>query len=72
MNEKEILIELLKLNELQLKFLAEQINVKGVEVSQNTINWVNEISLLTFNIAEELREQHNVSTDELIEILEKL
>lgn len=72
MNEKEILIELLKFNELQLKLLAEQINVNGVEVSQNTIDLVNRISLMASNIAEELREGHNVSTDELIEILEKL
>ena len=72
MTEKEILIELLKFNELQLKFLAEQINGNGVEVSQNTIDLVNRISLTTSNIAEELREGHNVSTDELIEILEKL
>ena len=72
MTEKEILIELLKLHELQLKLLAEQINVNGVEVSQNTIDLVNRISLMTSNIAEELREGHNVSTDELIEILEKL
>lgn len=72
MTEKEILVELLKLHELQLKLLAEQINVNGVEVSQNTIDLVNRISLMTSNIAEELREGHNVSTDELIEILEKL
>jgi hypothetical protein len=72
MTEKEILIELLKFHELQLKLLKEQINVNGVEVSENTIDLVNRISLMTSNIAEELREGHNVSTDELIEILEKL
>ncbi len=72
MNEKEILIELLKFNELQLKLLAEQINVNGVEVSGNTINFVNRISLLASNISEELMEVHKVSNDELIEILEKL
>jgi hypothetical protein len=72
MNEKEILIELLKFNELQLKLLAEQINVNGVAVSGNTINFVNRISLLASNISEELMEEHKVSNDELIEILEKL
>jgi len=72
MNEKEILIELLKFNELQLKLLAEQINVNGVAVSGNTINFVNRISLLASNISEELMEVHKVSNDELIEILEKL
>lgn len=72
MNEKEILIELLKFNELQLKLLKEQINVNGVEVSGNTIDFVNRISLLASNISEELREGYNVTTDELIEILEKL
>lgn len=72
MTEKEILIELLKLHELQLKLLKEQINVNGVEVSENTIDLVNRISLMTSNIAEELREGYNVSTDELIGILEKL
>ena len=72
MNEKEILIELLKFNELQLKFLAEQINDKGVVISGNTIDFVNRISLLASNISEELMEEHKVSNDELIEILEKL
>jgi hypothetical protein len=72
MNEKEILIELLKFNELQLKFLAEQINDKGVVISENTVDFVNRISLLASNISEELMEVHKVSNDELIEILEKL
>lgn len=72
MNEKEILIELLKFNELQLKLLAEQINDKGVVISENTIDFLNRISLLASNISEELREGYNVTTDELIEILEKL
>jgi len=72
MNEKEILIELLKFNELQLKLLAEQINDKGVVISENTVDFVNRISLLASNISEELMEVHKVSNDELIEILEKL
>jgi hypothetical protein len=72
MNEKEILIELLKFNELQLKLLKEQINVNGVEVSEKTIHIINSISILAFKIANELRERHNVSSDELIEILEKI
>lgn len=72
MNEKEILVELLKFNELQLKLLAEQINVNDLEVSQSTIDFVNRISLLADNISEELMEQHNVNIDEIIEILEKL
>ncbi len=72
MTEKEILIELLKFNELQLKLLAEQINDKGVVISENTIDFLNRISLLASNISEELREGYNVTTDELIEILEKL
>lgn len=72
MNEKEILIKLLKFNELQLKLLAEQINDKGVVISENTVDFVNRISLLASNISEELMEVHKVSNDELIEILEKL
>lgn len=72
MNEKEILIELLKFNELQLKFLAEQINDKGVVINENTVDFVNRISLLASNISEELMEEHKVSNNELIEILEKL
>lgn len=72
MTEKEILIELLKFNELQLKLLAEQINDKGVVISENTIDFLNRISLLASNISEELMEVHKVSNDELIEILEKL
>jgi hypothetical protein len=72
MNEKEILIELLKFNELQLKFLAEQINDTDVIISENTVDFVNRISLLASNISEELMEVHKVSNDELIEILEKL
>ena len=67
-----MLIELLKFNELQLKLLSQQINVNGVEVSEKTIDFVNRISLLASNISEELREEYNVTTDELIEILEKL
>lgn len=72
MNEKEILIELLKFNELQLKFLAEQMNDTDVIISENTVDFVNRISLLASNISEELMEVHKVSNDELIEILEKL
>jgi hypothetical protein len=72
MTEKEILIELLKFNELQLKLLAEQINDKGVIISASTVDFVNRISMLADNISKELMEEHNVSADKLIEILEKL
>jgi hypothetical protein len=72
MTEKEILIELLKFNELQLKLLAEQINDTDVIISENTVDFLNRISLLASNISEELMEVHKVSNDELIEILEKL
>ena len=72
MTEKEILIELLKFNELQLKLLAEKINDKGVVISASTVDFVNRISMLADNISKELMEEHNVSADKLIEILEKL
>jgi hypothetical protein len=72
MTEKEILVELLKFNELQLKLLAEQINDKGVIISASTVDFVNRISMLADNISKELMEEHNVSADKLIEILEKL
>ena len=69
MTEKEMLIELIKLNVLQNKLVAEQINNNGLRVSQNVIDMINQICFLGDRLTEELMEQHNVNIDEIIEIV---
>lgn len=69
MTEKEMLIELVKLNVLQNKLVAEQINNNGLRVSQNVIDMINQICFLGDRLTEELMEQHNVNIDEIIEIV---
>ena len=69
MTEKEMLIELVKLNVLQNKLAAEQINNNGLKVSQNVIDMINQICFLGDRLTEELMEQHNVNINEIIEIV---
>ena len=69
MTEKEMLIELVKLNVLQNKLVAEQINNNGLKVSQNVIDMINQICFLGDKFTEELMEEHNVNIDEIIEIV---
>ena len=69
MTEKEMLIELVKLNVLQNKLAAEQINNNGLKVSQNVIDMINQICFLGDKLTEELMEQHNVNINEIIEIV---
>jgi hypothetical protein len=69
MTEKEMLIELIKLNVLQNKLVAEQINNNGLKVSQNVIDMINQICFLGDRLTEELMEQHNVNINEIIEIV---
>jgi hypothetical protein len=69
MTEKEMLIELVKLNVLQNKLVAEQINNNGLKVSQNVIDMINQICFLGDKLTEELMEEHNVNIDEIIEIV---
>jgi len=69
MTEKEMLIELVKLNVLQNKLVAEQINNNGLKVSQNVIDMINQICFLGDRLTEELMEQHNVNINEIIEIV---
>jgi hypothetical protein len=69
MTEKEMLIELVKLNVLQNKLVAEQINNNGLKVSQNVIDVINQICFLGDKLTEELMEEHNVNIDEIIEIV---
>ena len=69
MTEKEMLIELVKLNVLQNKLVAEQINNNGLKVSQKVIDMINQICFLGDRLTEELMEQHNVNINEIIEIV---
>lgn len=69
MTEKEMLIELVKLNVLQNKLVAEQINNNGLKVSQNVIDIINQICFLGDRLTEELMEEHNVNIDEILEIV---
>ena len=69
MTEKEMLIELVKLNVLQNKLVAEQINNNGLKVSQNVIDIINQICFLGDRLTEELMEEHNVNIDEVLEIV---
>jgi len=64
-----MLIELVKLNVLQNKLVAEQINNNGLKVSQNVIDMINQICFLGDRLTEELMEQHNVNINEIIEIV---
>jgi len=69
MTEKEMLIELVKLNVLQNKLVAEQINNNGLKVNENVIDMINQICFLGDRLTEELMEQHNVNINEIIEIV---
>ena len=69
MTEKELLMELLKLNVQQTKLLAEQINNKKIKYSQNVYNVINQIELTSTMIETQLYEKYEISADEMLDIV---
>ena len=69
MTEKELLMELLKLNVQQTKLLAEQINNKKIKYSQNVYNVINQIELTSAIIETQLYEKYEISADEMLDIV---
>jgi hypothetical protein len=69
MTEKELLIELLKLNVQQINILAEQINDKKIKYSQKMYDVINQIELTSTMIETQLYEKHEISTDEMLDIV---
>ena len=69
MTEKELLIELLKLNVQQTKLLAEQINNKKIKYSQKVYDVINQIELTSTMIETQLYEKHEISAEEMLDIV---
>ncbi len=69
MTEKELLVELLKLNVQQTKLLAEQINNKKIEYSQKVYDVINQIQLTSTMIETQLYEKHEISAEEMLDIV---
>jgi len=69
MAEKELLIELLKLNVQQINILAEQINDKKIKYSQNVYDVINQIELTSTMIETQLYEKYEISADEMLDIV---
>jgi hypothetical protein len=69
MTEKELLIELLKLNVKQINILAEQINDKKIKYSQNVYDVINQIQLTSTMIETQLYEKHEISAEEMLDIV---
>ena len=68
MTEKELLIELLKLNVQQTNILAEQINNKKIKYSQNVYDVINQIELTSAIIETQLH-KYEISADEMLAIV---
>ena len=69
MTEKELLMELLKLNVQQTKLLVEQINDKKIKYSQNVYDVINQIELTSAMIETQLYEKYEISADEMLDIV---
>ena len=69
MTEKELLMELLKLNVQQTKLLAKQINNNKIKYSQNVYNVINQIELTSAIIETQLYEKYEISADEMLDIV---
>lgn len=69
MTEKELLMELLKLNVQQTKLLAEQINNNKIKYSQNVYNVINQIELTSTMIETQLYEKYEISAEEMLAIV---
>jgi len=69
MTEKELLIELLKLNVQQINILAEQINDKKIKYSQKVYDVINQIQLTSTMIETQLYEKYEISADEMLDIV---
>jgi hypothetical protein len=68
MTEKELLMELLKLNVQQTKLLAEQINNNKIKYSQNVYNVINQIELTSVIIETQLH-KYEISAEEMLAIV---
>jgi hypothetical protein len=69
MTEKELLIELLKLNVQQINILAEQINDNKIKYSQKVYDVINQIQLTSTMIETQLYEIYEISADEMLDIV---
>lgn len=69
MTEKELLVELLKLNIQQINILAEQINDKKIKYSQKVYDVINQIQLTSTMIETQLYEIYEISADEMLDIV---